>query len=131
MYGQASDIVLEVESTMKENIRFLKELSDITGRSEEQIKQDFMCVGLCARRVSMPARLAIWESHTGRPSVVCPPLNAGATSTCRRRRALNSAWWTRSLSRGTRTPSRCVPWPPCYVSLPADYLTSLAVFQQT
>lgn len=44
MYGQASDIVLEVESTMKENIRFLKELSDITGRSEAQIKEDFKCV---------------------------------------------------------------------------------------
>lgn len=44
VYGQASDIVLEVESTMKENMRFLKELSDITGRSEAQIREDFKCV---------------------------------------------------------------------------------------
>lgn len=44
VYGQASDIVLEVESTMKDNMRFLKELSDITGRTEAQIKDDFKCV---------------------------------------------------------------------------------------
>jgi hypothetical protein len=46
VYGQASDIVLEVENSIRDNQRFLKELSDITGRSPEQIKEDFKCVRL-------------------------------------------------------------------------------------
>lgn len=41
VYGQASDIVLEVDSTMRENQRFLAELSRLTGRKPEQIKKDF------------------------------------------------------------------------------------------
>ena len=41
VYGQASDIVLEVDSTMRENQRFLAELSRLTGRKHEQIKEDF------------------------------------------------------------------------------------------
>lgn len=41
MYGQASDIILEVEENMGDNARFLRELSQTTGRPLEQIVKDF------------------------------------------------------------------------------------------
>ncbi len=74
MYGQASDIVLEVESTMRENQRFLKELSDITGRPLEQVKADFKCVRIAVLWVWVGVGVGGW---VGVKKWVCVSVGVG------------------------------------------------------
>lgn len=51
VYGQASDIVLEVEQTMGDNERFLIELAKTTGRPLKDVRHwdlDFTLKGMIA-----------------------------------------------------------------------------------